>query len=122
MIRSNTKTLSVSARRALRYGVSSTTLCVASVAGLSQAVAETAVADQPQEVVVTGQQRPSLVILADKLQDTPQTVNVIPQQVLHEQGVTTLQEALKNVPGITLNSGEGGAHGDTCEPARLPGQ
>jgi len=119
MIRS-TKTLSVSARRALRYGVSSTTLCVASVAGLSQAVAETAVADQPQEVVVTGQQRPSLVILADKLQDTPQTVNVIPQQVLHEQGVTTLQEALKNVPGITLNSGEGGAHGDTVNLRGFP--
>jgi len=119
MIRS-TKALSVGAKRALRYGVSSTTLCVASMAGLSQAAAETAVADQPQEVVVTGQQRPSLVILADKLQDTPQTVDVIPQQVLHEQGVTTLQEALKNVPGITLNSGEGGAHGDTVNLRGFP--
>ncbi len=70
-------------------------------------------------IVVTGR-RPSLVVLADKLQDTPQSVDVIPQEVLHEQGVTTLQEALKNVPGVTLNSGEGGAHGDTVNLRGFP--
>jgi catecholate siderophore receptor len=110
------------ARRAVRQGIGASTLCIASMAGLSQAqAADTATpADTtPQEVVVTGQ-RPSLVVLSDKLQDTPQTVDVIPQQVLHEQGVTTLQEALKNVPGITLNSGEGGAHGDTVNLRGFP--
>src|SRR5262249_56816714 len=29
-----------------------------------------------------------------------------------EQGVNNLADALKNVPGITLNAGEGGTHGD----------
>ena len=32
--------------------------------------------------------------------------------MIKEQGVTSLQDALKNVPGITLNAGEGGTHGD----------
>ena len=35
-----------------------------------------------------------------------------PPAVIKEQGVTNLQDALKNVPGITLNAGEGGTHGD----------
>ncbi len=109
------------AKGAVRAGVGSGALCLASVVGMSHAAAETAtVADTAvNDVVVTGQ-RPSLVVLSDKLQNTPQTVDVIPQQVLHEQGVTTLQEALKNVPGITLNSGEGGAHGDTVNLRGFP--
>jgi catecholate siderophore receptor len=89
------------------------------MSGVSPAAAETAATDGVTDVVVTGQ-RPSLVVLTGKLQDTPQTVDVVPQQVLHEQGVTTLQEALKNVPGITLNSGEGGAHGDTVNLRGFP--
>jgi len=48
------------------------------------------------------------------VQDTPQTVNVIPQEVLRQQNVTTLEEALRNVPGITTSIGEGngGVNGD----------
>jgi catecholate siderophore receptor len=46
------------------------------------------------------------------LRDTPQTVNVIPQQVLQDQGTTTLRDALRNVAGISLAAGEGGAQGD----------
>lgn len=34
------------------------------------------------------------------LLDTPQTVNVIPAQIMREQGATTLTEALRNVPGV----------------------
>ena len=107
------------AQSVVRYGVSSGALCLASMGGGAQAAATAAEAPAPDEVVVTGQ-RPSLVVLSDKLQDTPQTVDVVTQQVLHEQGVTTLQEALKNVPGITLNSGEGGAHGDTVNLRGFP--
>ncbi len=103
----------------IRYGVSSGTLCLASIAGAAQAAETAAEAPAPDEVVVTGQ-RPSLVVLTEKLKDTPQTVDIVTQQVLHEQGVTTLQEALKNVPGITLNSGEGGAHGDTVNLRGFP--
>ena len=42
------------------------------------------------------------------LVDTPQTVTVISNKVMQEQQATTLQEALRNTPGITLQLGEGG--------------
>ena len=42
------------------------------------------------------------------LVDTPQTVSVITNKVIQEQQATTLQEALRNTPGITLNLGENG--------------
>jgi catecholate siderophore receptor len=70
-------------------------------------------ADSVSDVVVTGV-RP---LMGDKipltLQDAPQSVNVLPQKLLEAQGVTRLQDALRNVPGITLNAGEGAARGDT---------
>lgn len=46
--------------------------------------------------------------LPGTVQDVPQTVNVITQKTLQEQGVTTLDQALKNVPGVTVSIGEGG--------------
>lgn len=46
--------------------------------------------------------------LPGSLQDTPQTVNVISQRQLQEQGTSTLDQALRNVPGVTVNIGEGG--------------
>jgi catecholate siderophore receptor len=46
------------------------------------------------------------------LLDTPQTVAVIPQYVLHDQQNTTLRDALRNVPGISMAAGEFGAQGD----------
>src|SRR5690606_25066116 len=36
------------------------------------------------------------------------TVTVVPSEVLQQQGATTLREALRNVPGISLQAGEGG--------------
>jgi len=41
--------------------------------------------------------------------DTPQTINIVPSEVLKEQGAQSLQDVLGNVPGITFTSGEGGA-------------
>jgi catecholate siderophore receptor len=46
------------------------------------------------------------------LRDTPQTVNVITQQVIQEQRVTTMEDALRYVPGITFSAGEGAQQGD----------
>lgn len=40
--------------------------------------------------------------------DTPQTINVVPKELLSEQKAYTLEQALENVPGITLSTGEGG--------------
>ena len=45
------------------------------------------------------------------LRDTPVTVVVIPQQVMQEQNATSLREALRNTPGITMSIGEGGSGG-----------
>lgn len=44
--------------------------------------------------------------------DTPQTISIVPQETMHEQGVTTLRDALRNVAGISLAAGEGSAQGD----------
>lgn len=42
------------------------------------------------------------------LLDTPMTVEVINATILEQTGATSLQEALKAVPGITFGNGEGG--------------
>ncbi|MCK0196752.1 TonB-dependent siderophore receptor [Ancylobacter sp. 6x-1] len=46
--------------------------------------------------------------LPGTVQDTPQVVQVISQQQMQEQGITTLDQALRNVPGVTVSIGEGG--------------
>jgi catecholate siderophore receptor len=46
------------------------------------------------------------------LRDIPQTVNVVPQALIETQGAVNLNDALRNVAGITLASGEGGFRGD----------
>ncbi|WP_424629070.1 TonB-dependent receptor [Bradyrhizobium sp. SYSU BS000235] len=45
--------------------------------------------------------------------DTPQTINVVPKQVIQEQRQTTMEDALRSVPGITFAAGEGGQQGDS---------
>ncbi len=42
------------------------------------------------------------------LRDTPQTITVIPQSVIKEQGADSLRDVLRNSPGITFQAGEGG--------------
>ncbi len=44
--------------------------------------------------------------------DTPQSITVVPQQIIREQNSSTVMDALRNVPGITFRAGEGGAQGD----------
>jgi len=48
------------------------------------------------------------------LRDIPQTIAVIPKAVIESQGATTLSDALRNVPGITLQAGEGGGASNTA--------
>ncbi len=42
------------------------------------------------------------------VQDTPQAVTVVTGEVMQQQATTTLGDALRNVPGITIAIGEGG--------------
>jgi catecholate siderophore receptor len=51
--------------------------------------------------------------LPGSLQDVPQSVTVVSSELIQSQAATRLEDALKNVPGITLNAGEGAARGDT---------
>ena len=44
--------------------------------------------------------------------DVPQAITIIPETLLTDQNATTLEEAMKNVPSVTFNSGEGGRIGD----------
>lgn len=44
--------------------------------------------------------------------DTPQSVSIVPETLLKDQGVTTLRDALKDVSGLSIAAGEGGNQGD----------
>jgi catecholate siderophore receptor len=74
-----------------------------------------------QPVTVTGS-RPSEDFLttkstinrigADNVMDVPQTVVIINKALMQSQSATTLQDALRNVPGVTIGSAEGGTIGN----------
>jgi len=49
---------------------------------------------------------------AQALRDIPQTVNVVNKELMAAQGATTLADALRNVPGITIGGAEGGQIGN----------
>jgi catecholate siderophore receptor len=69
------------------------------------------------EVTVTGtrdsfQGAPSMTKLAPDLRDVPQSVIVVNKALLQSQGATSLSDALRNVPGVTLGGAEGGQIGN----------
>ena len=51
---------------------------------------------------------------AQPLREVPQTIAVIPRATIDKQGASTLTEVLRNVPGITLQAGEGGGASNTA--------
>ncbi|QKQ69123.1 TonB-dependent siderophore receptor [Acinetobacter sp. 10FS3-1] len=64
---------------------------------------------------VKAEQAPSLKVdqsannkFVAPLLDTPKSVSVISKQLIEDTQVTTLSDALRTVPGITLGAGEGG--------------
>jgi catecholate siderophore receptor len=46
------------------------------------------------------------------VREIPQSISVVSKQLIQDQGATTLRDALRNVAGISLAAGEGGAQGD----------
>jgi iron complex outermembrane recepter protein len=69
--------------------------------------APTAQQDEPIELVVTGEEdgyRVSNTSTGTKtdtpLRDIPQSIQVVPQEVLRDQQVTRIEDALRNVPGV----------------------
>lgn len=63
------------------------------------------------EVIITGSeiagpQEPDIPQLAQPLLDTPQSINVVSGQELADRAIDDLNDALRNVPGISLGAGE----------------
>lgn len=93
---------------------------IAYAAATSGAEAQTSAPTQVPAISVEGQgtsgvspdnaQKRELGVtrLPGTIQDTPQAINVVTPEMMREQGITTLEEALRNVPGITSQIGEGG--------------
>ncbi|MHC5747848.1 MAG: TonB-dependent receptor plug domain-containing protein, partial [Nostoc sp.] len=68
--------------------------------------------DEPIELLVTGEQDGYRVRDSSTgtrtdtpLRDIPQSIQVIPQEVLRDQQATRVEDALKNVPGVTQLGG-----------------
>ncbi|MCQ8239908.1 TonB-dependent receptor [Rhizosaccharibacter radicis] len=75
-------------------------------------------ADGPESLTVVGhapgyqELDPHLDRITTRLVDTPQSVTEIPKQLMQDQNTTTLLDALRTVPGISIAAGEGGQQGD----------
>ena len=69
--------------------------------------------DRLKQITVNGVR----TLLHDKLaqseQNAPQSITVVSSKLMAAQATTNLEDALRNVPGITMNAGEGAARGDT---------
>lgn len=113
--RNNKKSANLPQRRLLASAIG---LAVASwaVAGLAAESAEVqGDAVELGSVTVKGQQVEGYKVdnasspkYTAPLLDTPQTITVIPQEVIREQNALSLRQVLSNVSGITFAAGEGG--------------
>lgn len=52
--------------------------------------------------------KPSVARLPTTVLDTPQVVDVINEEQMEQRGMVSLRDVVRQVPGITLNAGEGG--------------
>src|SRR5277367_5391990 len=75
-------------------------------------------ADEAATATAGGEQQtlPGVEVTGTAIQgghDISQSIDTVGAKELAEQHLTLLQDALRNVPGVTLNAGEGGGHGDS---------
>jgi len=90
-----------------------TTALALSMAPLTHAAE--AGADQGSSIIVTGvhlndgyvPKETGAAKIAIPLKDLPQSVAVVPSEVLRDQRALSLQDALKNVPGVAFSHGDG---------------
>jgi outer membrane receptor for monomeric catechols len=76
-------------------------------------VATLRVREVKKSVEVTERRPLASLRYTEPLRDIPQTITVIPREIIEQQGATTLTEVLRNVPGLTITAGEGGAQPGT---------
>ncbi|MFV8818141.1 TonB-dependent receptor [Haliea sp. E17] len=75
------------------------------------AQAEEASPSPLETMTVVGQKMESRGIgekLTAPILDTPKSITIISSELIEQRGATSLVDALKSVPGITFNAGEGG--------------
>lgn len=82
-------------------------------AGTSLLAAAPLLAAEIEEIVVVDRKpdgytvdQSTLSKFTEALQDTPQSISVLTEELLEDRGVMSLNDALRNVPGITLGAGE----------------
>ncbi len=100
---------------AARFRLQPVALALAALA--APALAQTASEQQLPEVKVqggrdaaTGYNAPTATTASKieaPLRDIPQTVNVVPKELMQDQAATSIQDALRNVPGVTFGHGDG---------------
>ena len=81
-------------------------------ASAAASASEAAQPDDPdsQSIVVTGE-RYRINTLNSRLpdvRDAPQSISIIPREIIEQQAATTLNDVLRNVSGISMAAGEGG--------------
>ena len=92
-------------------------------AAFAQAADPAPIADDaadPGAIVVTGLRSVTRDKLAIDAIKAPQSISIVDHTLIEHQADTRLEDALKNVPGITLNAGEGAARGDTVNLRGFP--
>jgi catecholate siderophore receptor len=99
-------------RQAHKLVAPSIALTVA-MTGHTVLAAEKEVLTAPQ--VEVREQRPGYIVpslglskFPEPVRDIPQTINIIPQELMQQQADFSLQDALRNVTGISFQAGEGG--------------
>lgn len=72
-----------------------------------KALGEVTIKAAPQDDTYT----PAVTSTATKgsapLRDVPQAVNVVPAQLMRDQGARSMEDALRNVPGVAMSHGDG---------------
>jgi catecholate siderophore receptor len=107
------------ALRALLFASSAAGMMMAgpALAGASEDPTGPTGTDDPQQAVHLGtinvvgapvKREPQSPEFVAPLVDTPRAVTIIPQQVIEQTAATSLEDLLRNSPGITFGAGEGG--------------
>ncbi len=99
------------ARRAQKR-VAQGALCAGTLLGYSMLAGA---ADVPEEIEVRGQSmREGLgTRYTAPLLETPQTITLMPREIIDQQNLLTMKDILSTLPGITFSAGEGGGgYGD----------
>ena len=102
-------------RATIKNPLTPAALSIASIVLASGAAAQDTALPAIDVLGASGYQtvNPGLTRSPVPIRDTAQSVNVVPQQVIQEQNVATVKDALRNVAGVTFRAGEGGNQGDT---------